>query len=64
MNLFQGKLLETPERVPFRLTQNVVDGLGITGTEGGWYALSVTALVDVLHRRIPRCVRADTSPLT
>ncbi|KAF7432763.1 serine/threonine-protein kinase M1 [Pleurotus ostreatus] len=30
----KGKLLETPERVPFRLTQNVVDGLGITGTEG------------------------------
>lgn len=30
----KGKLLETPERVPFRLTQNVVDGLGITGVEG------------------------------
>ncbi|TCD67266.1 serine/threonine-protein kinase M1 [Steccherinum ochraceum] len=30
----KGKTLETPERVPFRLTQNVVDGLGITGPEG------------------------------
>lgn len=32
---FQGKSLETPEKVPFRLTQNMVDGLGITGVEGG-----------------------------
>ena len=30
----QGKTLETPERVPFRLTQNIVDGLGVTGVEG------------------------------
>jgi len=30
----KGKLLETPERVPFRLTQNIVDGLGVTGVEG------------------------------
>lgn len=30
----QGKTLETPERVPFRLTQNMVDGFGITGVEG------------------------------
>lgn len=30
----QGRTLETPERVPFRLTQNMVDGLGVTGTEG------------------------------
>ena len=32
--LLQGKTLETPERVPFRLTQNLVDGLGVTGVEG------------------------------
>jgi len=31
----QGKTLDTPERVPFRLTQNIVDGLGISGVEGG-----------------------------
>ncbi|KZT71549.1 hypothetical protein DAEQUDRAFT_111495 [Daedalea quercina L-15889] len=30
----KGKQLETPERVPFRLTQNIVDGFGITGVEG------------------------------
>lgn len=28
------QLLNVPERVPFRLTRNVVDGLGPTGTEG------------------------------
>jgi phosphatidylinositol kinase/protein kinase (PI-3 family) len=31
----KGKSLETPERVPFRLTQNIVDALGVTGVEGG-----------------------------
>ncbi|KAI6034535.1 hypothetical protein BKA83DRAFT_672562 [Pisolithus microcarpus] len=30
----KGKTLETPERVPFRLTQNMTDGLGVTGVEG------------------------------
>ncbi|GBE86665.1 hypothetical protein SCP_0905450 [Sparassis crispa] len=30
----QGKLLGIPERVPFRLTPDMVDGLGITGTQG------------------------------
>ncbi|KAJ7130974.1 hypothetical protein C8R46DRAFT_1327841 [Mycena filopes] len=30
----KGKTLETPERVPFRLTQNIIDGLGVTGVEG------------------------------
>ena len=30
----QGKTLSTPETVPFRLTRDMVDGLGITGTEG------------------------------
>ncbi|KAI0053695.1 hypothetical protein FA95DRAFT_478808 [Auriscalpium vulgare] len=30
----KGKTMETPERVPFRLTQNMVDGLGVTGVEG------------------------------
>jgi len=43
----KGKLLETPERVPFRLTQNIVDGLGITGVEGVWLHL------DKLHLLTP-----------
>ncbi|KDR84098.1 hypothetical protein GALMADRAFT_219929 [Galerina marginata CBS 339.88] len=30
----KGKSLETPERVPFRLTQNIIDGLGVGGVEG------------------------------
>ncbi|TFY62114.1 hypothetical protein EVJ58_g4067 [Rhodofomes roseus] len=30
----QGKLLPVPERVPFRLTADVVDGLGTSGTQG------------------------------
>lgn len=30
----KGKTLETPERVPFRLTPNIVDGMGVTGVEG------------------------------
>lgn len=30
----QGKLLAVPEVVPFRLTRNIVDGMGPTGTEG------------------------------
>jgi serine/threonine-protein kinase ATR len=34
--LLQGATLETPERVPFRLTQNLVDGFGVTGVEGQW----------------------------
>ena len=33
-NFVKGKTLETPERVPFRLTQNIVDGLGVSGVEG------------------------------
>ncbi|KAI0766627.1 hypothetical protein BD413DRAFT_717411, partial [Trametes elegans] len=30
----QGKLLPQPERVPFRLTADMIDGLGISGTQG------------------------------
>ncbi len=30
----QGKCLMTPERVPFRLTGNVIDGMGAIGVEG------------------------------
>jgi len=32
--LFQGKLLPVPETVPFRLTRDIVDGMGSTGVEG------------------------------
>lgn len=30
----QGKLLPTPETIPFRLTRDLVDGMGIMGIEG------------------------------
>ena len=30
----QARLLPTPEKVPFRLTRNIVDGFGPSGTEG------------------------------
>ncbi|ORX38472.1 hypothetical protein BD324DRAFT_641616 [Kockovaella imperatae] len=30
----KGKTFEIPEKVPFRLTQNMVDALGVTGVEG------------------------------
>ena len=30
----QGRLLPTPELVPFRLTRDIVDAMGVTGTEG------------------------------
>ena len=30
----QGKLLDVPETVPFRLTRDMVDGMGAAGTEG------------------------------
>jgi ataxia telangiectasia mutated family protein len=30
----QGKLLPIPELVPFRLTRDIVDGMGISGTQG------------------------------
>ncbi|CAM9385384.1 unnamed protein product [Chrysoparadoxa australica] len=30
----QGKVLLTPETVPFRLTRDIIDGMGVTGTEG------------------------------
>jgi ataxia telangiectasia mutated family protein len=32
----QGKLLPVPETVPFRLTRDLVDGLGVTGVKGSF----------------------------
>jgi ataxia telangiectasia mutated family protein len=33
-NFVQGKLLRVPERVPFRMTRDMVDGMGRCGTQG------------------------------
>ena len=42
----KGLHLEVPETVPFRLTQNVVDGFGVTGCEGVYmYAAEATLRV-------------------
>lgn len=30
----QGRILPTPETVPFRLTRDVIDGMGVSGVEG------------------------------
>ncbi|KAF9565841.1 hypothetical protein CPC08DRAFT_815090 [Agrocybe pediades] len=30
----QGKLLPVPEKVPFRMTRDIVDGMGVSGTSG------------------------------
>ncbi|KAJ4974544.1 hypothetical protein NE237_007718 [Protea cynaroides] len=30
----QGLMLKTPERIPFRLTRDIIDGMGVTGVEG------------------------------
>jgi hypothetical protein len=40
----QGKYLKIPEVVPFRLTQNIVDGLGPVGTDGVFHEACVVAL--------------------
>ena len=29
-----GKHLPTPETIPFRLTRDIVDGMGVAGVEG------------------------------
>ncbi|CAI5471798.1 unnamed protein product, partial [Closterium sp. Yama58-4] len=30
----QGLMLKTPEKVPFRLTRDIIDGMGVSGVEG------------------------------
>ncbi|XP_057966398.1 serine/threonine-protein kinase ATR [Malania oleifera] len=47
----KGLQLEKPELVPFRLTQNMIDGLGITGYEGIFLrACEITLSVLRAHR--------------
>lgn len=44
----QGRTFEVAERVPFRLTQNIVDGFGITGVEGQASISTTRAILEVL----------------
>uniref|UniRef100_A0A0E0JD53 Serine/threonine-protein kinase ATM n=1 Tax=Oryza punctata TaxID=4537 RepID=A0A0E0JD53_ORYPU len=37
----QGLMLKTPERVPFRLTRDMIDGMGVTGVEDVIYQVFV-----------------------
>ncbi|KAF7789399.1 hypothetical protein EIP86_000343 [Pleurotus ostreatoroseus] len=52
----KGQKLTTPERVPFRLTQNVIDGFGVTGVEGAYRITSEISME--LLRRNKDCLRA------
>ncbi|KAI5294593.1 Serine/threonine-protein kinase tel1, partial [Ascosphaera acerosa] len=45
----QGRILPIPEVVPFRLTRDLVDGMGITGTEGV-FKKSCEATLEALRR--------------
>ena len=46
----QGKVLGIPERVPFRLTREIIDGMGVTGVEG-IYRRSCEEVLQVLRGR-------------
>ena len=49
----QGKILPTPERIPFRLTQDIVDGFGPCGVEGTFRrSCEVTLNVLKAHRDV------------
>merc|ERR1712029_247900 len=49
----QGKILPTPERVPFRLTRDIVDGFGPCGVEGTFrQSCEVTLKVLKSHRDV------------
>lgn len=37
----KGKTLRVPEKVPFRLTPNLKDALGVTGIEVSFYMINV-----------------------
>lgn len=44
-----GKTLRVPERVPFRMTRDMVDGLGPAGTRGG-FSKAAEAILKLLRR--------------
>jgi serine-protein kinase ATM len=48
----QGKVLPMPETVPFRLTRDLVDAMGATGTEGAFRQCCNTTMA-VLRRNAP-----------
>ncbi|PNW78179.1 hypothetical protein CHLRE_10g467200v5 [Chlamydomonas reinhardtii] len=56
----KGLTLEVPEMVPFRLTQNVIDGFGITGVEGVFRRCSETTLQVLRQHRDTLMTCAET----
>jgi hypothetical protein len=42
--IIEGKLLKTPEIVPFRLTRDIVDGLGVQGLHGTFRRCAVCVM--------------------
>lgn len=53
-----GKTSRVPERVPFRLMRDIVDGMGPAGTEGGFSKASEEAM------RLLRCCRCQSDVVT
>ena len=47
----QGKQLKVPERVPFRLTQDLVDGLSFNGPLGGAFPIHCQAALELLKSK-------------
>ncbi|KXZ54940.1 hypothetical protein GPECTOR_3g11 [Gonium pectorale] len=56
----RGLTLEVPEMVPFRLTQNVVDGFGISGVEGVFRRCAETTLQVLRQHRDTLMTVAET----
>ncbi len=56
----KGLELEKPEMVPFRLTQNVVDALGVAGTEGAFGAVCENMLTVLRSHRDALMTVLDT----
>jgi serine/threonine-protein kinase ATR len=47
----KGEGFQVPERVPFRLTRNMVDAMGLTGVEGGFRRVCEIVLKVLRHNR-------------
>ncbi|GFR46172.1 hypothetical protein Agub_g7700, partial [Astrephomene gubernaculifera] len=56
----KGLTLEVPEMVPFRLTQNVIDGFGISGVEGVYRRCAETTLQVLRQHRETLMTCAET----
>lgn len=57
----QGTLLTTPETVPFRLTRDIVDGMGICGIEGTFRKYETKITFNYSNSAIPNL--CSTEPL-